>query len=68
MADSNANFVRQHFSVSETAQRLGLAIPTIRGMVFRRELEIIKIGRRVFVTGRAIEKLLADGLIPAGGK
>lgn len=58
--------MREHFNVEETAERLGLAIPTIRGMVFRRELEIIKIGKRVFITKKAIDKLLTDGLIPAG--
>jgi excisionase family DNA binding protein len=60
--------MREHYNVQETADRLGLAVPTIRGMIFRRELEIIKIGKRVFVTERAIKKLLSDGLIPAGGK
>jgi excisionase family DNA binding protein len=51
-------------SIDETAARLGLCPGTIRMWVAAGRIEKVKLGRRVLIHEREIERLIAQNTIP----
>ena len=51
-------------SMAEFARRLDLAVVTVRMKVARRELDSIKIGRRVLIPESEAVRLVAEGYRP----
>ena len=51
----------KHFTVPETAEYLNLAIPTIYGLVSRREIPHQKKGKRLYFLKSKIDEWLAEG-------
>jgi excisionase family DNA binding protein len=51
-------------SIEETAARLGLRPGTIRMWVAAGRIEKVKLGRRVLIHEREIERLIAENTIP----
>jgi excisionase family DNA binding protein len=52
-------------TVAETAERLGVKIPTIRLWLALRKLEYVKLSRAVRVPESEVERLIRDNTIPA---
>jgi excisionase family DNA binding protein len=52
-------------SVADVSQRLGFKQDTIRDWILKRKLPYVKIGVNVRFKPEVIEKLIADGEIPA---
>lgn len=55
-------------TVRETAQRLGLKDSTIRAWIAHRRIGIVRLGRAVRIPVEEVERLVAEGTIPARGK
>jgi excisionase family DNA binding protein len=55
----------QLFTVSETAQMLGLKEATVRVRIARRRLTFVKLGRSVRVPFSAIDDMVRNNTIPA---
>jgi excisionase family DNA binding protein len=51
--------------VKEAADLLNLSPKTIWSMVYRRELDVVRIGRSVRIPCAAIEALIERGTVPA---
>jgi excisionase family DNA binding protein len=45
-------------TITEAAKRTPFSEPTLRGMVQRRELDAIKVGRRVFIPVEELQRKL----------
>lgn len=52
-------------SITEAAGRLGLAPITIRQWAGRRRIARIKLGRRTLIPASEVERLIAEGTVPA---
>jgi excisionase family DNA binding protein len=53
--------------VPEAAELLGLSPKTVWTMVYRRDLEVVRIGRSVRIPITTIEALIERGTVPALG-
>jgi excisionase family DNA binding protein len=52
-------------SVTEAARALGVKDPTVRSWILQRRLEVVRIGRRVFIKTETIDSLISRGTVPA---
>jgi excisionase family DNA binding protein len=52
-------------TIAEACERTGLKEPTMRLKVYRRQIDYHKLGRAVRIPESAIEKLIADSMVPA---
>lgn len=52
-------------TVHEAAQRLGLRDSTIRAWIAQRRIGIVRLGRAIRIEPQEIERLIAEGKIPA---
>lgn len=52
-------------TLPEAAERLGLSVKCLRGWVWRREIDFVKVGRAVRISDETIEKLIVRGTVPA---
>ena len=52
-------------TVAETARRLGLRESTIRAWVAQRRIGVVRLGRAVRIPLEEIERLVAEGSVPA---
>ena len=57
----NAQITRKLLNVSETAELLGVSGITVRRLIYRGELPIVKIGRRVLIRPDDLERLTTSG-------
>jgi excisionase family DNA binding protein len=62
MAASNAMRLR---SLPEAAERLGLSVKCLRGWVWQRKIEFVKVGRAVRISDQTIEEVISRGTVPA---
>lgn len=62
MAGSNTVRLR---SLPEAAERLGVSVKCLRGWVWKRKIQFVKIGRCVRITDEAIEQIISRGTMPA---
>lgn len=51
--------------VNEAAERLNLSPKTIWAMIYRRDLEVVRIGRAVRIREETLDELIARGTVPA---
>ncbi len=51
--------------VNEAAERLNLSPKTIWAMIYRRDIEVVRIGRSVRIAQDAIDRLIERGTVPA---
>lgn len=58
---------RLTFTIEETAKRLGIGRQLAYNRVKTGEIPVIKIGRRLVVPRRALEKLLEQGQLVSSG-
>lgn len=61
------NELSQHFSVAVTAQQLGVTEKGLRGILARRELESVKVGRLRRISRDALSRYLAKHTTPEVG-
>ena len=59
-----ANVVRLR-SLQEAAERLGLSVKCLRGWVWQRKIEFVKVGRAVRISDQTIEEVINRGTVPA---
>ena len=52
-------------NVPEAAERLGLAPATLRQWIWRRKIEVVRVGRSVRIRPEVIEKIITRGTVPA---
>ena len=52
-------------SVKEAAGRLGISVATLRAWIWKRQIEIVKIGRAIRIKDETLDTLIANGTIPA---
>lgn len=52
-------------TLTETAERLGLKVSTIRFWVWQRKIETVRVGRAVRVREDTIRELIQQGTVPA---
>lgn len=52
------------YDIPEAAGRWGVSVATVRAMVFKRLIDIVRIGRRVKVPEREINRVIEDGFQP----
>ena len=53
------------YSPAEAAERLGISERTLRKMVTRNELRVVRVGRRVLVPATVLRELLEPQATPA---
>ena len=53
------------YSPEETAARLGVSVACIRGWIYRRAIDYIKVGRLIKISEATIEATIERGLVPA---
>jgi excisionase family DNA binding protein len=53
------------FTVTQTAERLGVKPPTVRAWILGRRIEYIKLGKSVRISAGTIEALISRGTVPA---
>lgn len=53
------------YKIKEVAQKMGVAEVTIRTWLAERRLEFIRLGRCVRISSAEVERLIADGTVPA---
>ena len=51
--------------VSEAAQRLSLSPWTLRGWIFRRKIDAVRLGSAVRIPEETIQRLIQEGFRPA---
>jgi excisionase family DNA binding protein len=51
--------------VHEAADALNLSAKTIWAMIYRRDLDVVRIGRSVRIPASAIDELIERGTVPA---
>jgi excisionase family DNA binding protein len=52
-------------SVPESAEYLGLKVPTVRAWILRRRISFVRLGRRVFLRKETLDRLIAEGTVAA---
>ena len=52
-------------TLKESADWLGLRVPTLRDWIWRRKIPYVKLGRSVRIAEETIEQLIAEGTVPA---
>ena len=52
-------------SVPESAEYLGLKMPTLRAWILQRRIAFVRLGRRVFFRKGTLDRLIAEGTVPA---
>ena len=57
-----------HYTVKEAAEMLRLSPAWVRQKIFRRELRLLKIGRRVFIPDTTIEEILRNSIVEPRNK
>jgi excisionase family DNA binding protein len=56
-------------TIPQAAERLGLKASTLRAWVFFRKIECVRLSpRAVRISAREVERLIAEGTIPAKGR
>jgi excisionase family DNA binding protein len=55
----------RRYTVGESAERFGLKECTVRAWVLKRKIAYYKIGRSVRIPESEIERVLAEGFVPA---
>jgi excisionase family DNA binding protein len=51
-------------SVPESAEYLGLKMPTLRAWILRRRIPFVRLGRRVFLRKESLDQLIQQGSVP----
>lgn len=51
--------------VSEAAQRLSLSSWTVRGWIYRRKIDVVRLGAAVRIPEETVERLIQEGFRPA---
>lgn len=51
-------------TLEETADRLAVSIATVRAWVWKRKIEVVKIGRSVRIKEEVVDELIARNTIP----
>ena len=54
-------------TIEQVAETLGLRPGTIRQWVWRRQIEVVRVGRSVRIRGAVVEHLIEAGTTPALG-
>jgi excisionase family DNA binding protein len=54
--------------VREASERLGLQSSTLRAWIGQRRIGIVRLGRAVRIPAEEVERLIAEGTIPARGR
>jgi excisionase family DNA binding protein len=54
-------------SVRQAAEELGLSVACVRKWIAERRMEYVRLGRAIRVPGSEIDRLIAEGTIPAKG-
>jgi excisionase family DNA binding protein len=62
---SEAEREDQLLTLEETAERLAISMPTIRAWVWRRKIEVVRIGRCVRIREKVIRDLITHNTCPA---
>jgi len=52
-------------TISDAASRLGMKPATIRFWIWTRKIDYVKVGRAVRIREDTIDKIVADGTVPA---
>lgn len=52
-------------SLPAAAESLGVSIKTLRGWIYRRQIDFVKIGRSVRISDETINRLIERGTRPA---
>lgn len=52
-------------SIAVAAERLGVSHHTLRAWLRQRRLEHVRLGRRVLVSQEAVDRFIADNVVPA---
>lgn len=61
-------YITAHYiSAADAARAIGVTRPTLVAMIRRGELPGVTIGRRLYVTNRALDAWMADKLAAGGG-
>lgn len=61
--------VHQLLNVEEAAKRLGLSVFTLRTWISQRRVEVVRLGRRVFIKEDFIENLIENCTVePRSGR
>jgi excisionase family DNA binding protein len=47
------------------AERLGVTVDCLRGWIYRREVEYVKVGRAVRISDETIQAIIDRGTVPA---
>lgn len=56
---------KERLMKSETGAVLGISEKGVENLIKGGRLDVVRIGRRVFVLRESVERLLADGYVPA---
>ena len=59
MSNSKSPAEPETLSVPEAAQRLGVSVKTLHRAIARREIPVVKIGRRALVLRRPFDEMLS---------
>ena len=51
-------------TLPEAAQQLGLKVPTLRFWVWRRKIEIVRLGRAVRISEDVVKRIIERGTVP----
>lgn len=52
-------------SLPEAAEELGVSVACLRSWVYRRAVPFVKIGRLVKISEATIQRIIAEGTVPA---
>jgi excisionase family DNA binding protein len=55
----------QLLTLEQTAERLAISMPTIRAWVWKRKIEVVRIGRCVRIREKVIRDLITHNTFPA---
>jgi excisionase family DNA binding protein len=55
-------------TLEQTAERLAVSLPTLRAWVWKRKIEVVRIGRCVRIREKVIRELIARNTCPARGE
>lgn len=57
--------LQQLFTIREVAESTKLSEAALRLWISRRKLAVVRLGRRVRISRAEVERLIADGTVPA---
>jgi excisionase family DNA binding protein len=52
-------------SLPQAAEELGITVSCLRSWIYRRSVPYVKVGRAVRIAEGTIERIIADGTVPA---